>query len=173
MKCPRCGWIGEQRVDACPGCGFTLLALQVPAHLQLQRQNTVNDFANLLSDSEREQLKERLQQLSETMGGVLVIATVLAVAPLKPGEYAFWLYHHWRLPANGLLLLIALQERWIESEVGLAWEPLLSDVETGEALQAAVPLFKEGRYADGLLNALQVIEQLYRIRQEAISHERS
>lgn len=96
-----------------------------------------------------------------------MLATVPSVAPLKPSEYAFWLYHFWQLPANGLLMLIALKERRIESEVGLAWEPFLGDVETGEALQAAVPMLKEGRYAEGLLTVLQVIEQHYQARREA------
>ncbi|MCS7065096.1 MAG: TPM domain-containing protein [Fimbriimonadales bacterium] len=158
MKCPRCGWIAEQVVAVCLGCGFSLPQLRVPAHLHLEKQDSVNDFAGLLSESERTRLAEQLHALSEAMGGALVLATVPSVAPLKPSEYAFWLYHFWQLPPNGLLLLVALQERWIESEVGLAWEPFLSDVETGDALQAAIPLLKEGRYAEGLLTALQVIE---------------
>lgn len=152
---------------ACPGCGFTLLKLRVPAHLHLPKQGMVNDYAALLSESEREQLTQRLHTLSEAMGGPLLLATVPSVAPLKPSEYAFWLYQAWQMPPNGLLLLITQKERRIESEVGLAWEPLLSDVETGEALQAAVPLLKEGRYAEGFLLALQVIEQHYQARQEA------
>ncbi|GBC93777.1 hypothetical protein HRbin15_02279 [bacterium HR15] len=167
MKCPRCGWIAEQVVAVCPGCGFTLPKLHVPAHLRLARQDTVNDFAGLFSESEHTQLAERIHTLSEMMNGPLVLATVHSVAPLKPSEYAFWLYHHWELPPNGLLLLIALKERHIESEVGVAWEPFLSDVETGEALQAALPLLREGRYAEGLLIALQVIEQYYQARREA------
>lgn len=151
----------------CPGCGFNLSQVRVPMRLRLEKQDTVNDFAGLLSESERNQLAERLHALSERMGGSLALATVPSVAPLKPSEYAFWLYHYWQLPANGLLLLIALKERRIESEVGLAWETFLGDVETGEALQAAVPLLKEGRFAEGLLIALQMIEQLYQARQEA------
>jgi uncharacterized membrane protein YgcG len=91
----------------------------------------VNDFAKLLSESERAQLTAQLQRLCDEMGGVVVLVTLPRVAPLKPSEYAFWLYHHWQLPPTGLLLLLALKERHIESEVGLAWEPFLSDVETG------------------------------------------
>jgi uncharacterized membrane protein YgcG len=170
MKCPRCGWIAEQVVAACPGCGFTLRLLRVPAHLHLQRQGAVNDFAKLLSESERAQLTAQLQRLCDEMGGVVVLVTLPRVAPLKPSEYAFWLYHHWQLPPTGLLLLLALKERHIESEVGLAWEPFLSDVETGEALQAAAPLLKAERYADGLLTALQIIERHYRAHQEASRH---
>ncbi len=170
MKCPRCGWIAEQVVEVCPGCGFTLPRLRVPPHLHLQQQDAVNDFAGLLSESEREQLAERLQQLGTEMGGVLVVVTLPSVAPLKPSEYAFWLYHHWQLPPTGLLLLLALKERRIESEVGLAWEPFLSDVETGEALRAAVPMLQAARYAEGLLTALQIIEQYYHAYQEASRH---
>jgi uncharacterized membrane protein YgcG len=170
MKCPRCGWIAEQVVEVCPGCGFTLRQLIVPSHLHFQRQGVVNDFAALLSESEREQLAERLQQLGEEMGGVLMVVTMPSVAPLKPSEYAFWLYHHWQLPPTGLLLLLALRERRIESEVGIAWEPFLNDVETGEALQAAVPLLQAGRYAEGLLTALEIVERYYLAYQEASRH---
>ncbi len=170
MKCPRCGWIAERVVEVCPGCGFTLPQLRVPSHLHLQQQGAVNDFAGLLSESEREQLAERLQRLGTEMGGVLMVVTLPSVAPLKPSEYAFWLYHHWQLPSTGLLLLLALRERRIESEVGLAWELFLNDVETGEALRAAVPLLQVGRYAEGLLTALQIIEQYYHAYQEASRH---
>jgi uncharacterized protein len=170
MKCPRCGWIAEQAVEVCSGCGFTLCLLRVPAHLHLQQQGAVNDLAGLLSESERVQLAEQLQQLGAEMGGVLVLVTMPSVAPLKPSEYAFWLYDHWQLPPTGLLLLLALRERRIESEVGIAWEPFLNDVETGEALRAAVPLLKAERYAEGLLTALQIIEQYYRAYQEASRH---
>jgi uncharacterized membrane protein YgcG len=169
MKCPHCGWIADQVVEVCAGCGFSLPQLRVPAHLQLARQNTVNDFAGLFGDAERAQLTQRLHALSERMGGVLVLVTVPSVAPLMPSEYAFWLYHHWQLPPNGLLLLIALGERHIESEVGLAWEPFLGDVETGDALQAALPLFREGRFAEGVLTALNVIERYHQTHQETIS----
>ncbi len=167
MKCPRCGWIAEQVVAVCPGCGFTLPKLHVPVHLHLTRQGVVSDFAGLMSESEREALTHQLQALGEKMGGPIVLATVPSVAPLKPSEYAFWLYHYWQLPPNGLLLLIAVKERRIESEVGLAWEPFLGDVETGSALRTAVPLLAAARYAEGVMSALQVIEQRYLARWEA------
>ena len=49
---------------------------------------------------------------------------------MKPAEHVFWLFNRWNVggPEHaGLLLLLAVAERRIESEV-CHWEPFVSDV---------------------------------------------
>ena len=63
------------------------------------------------------------------------------------------------------MVLLAMQERRIECEVGYAWEPIISDVESGEVLDKLVlPLLKEGRVYEALRAS---IEQLVRTLEQA------
>lgn len=59
---------------------------------------------------------------------------------------------------RGLLILLALQERRVESAVRYALEPLLSDAVSAQLLEEhVVPLLRTGQYAEGLYQAVNVL----------------
>lgn len=154
MKCPRCGLVVTDQVPRCRGCGFGLSDLDRRAGPLPERAGLVNDFAELLSSDERAALEEELQRLREALGGEIVVVIVPSAGAVRPAEYAFWLYNRWAVggPGHaGVLLLLALADRRIESEVGYGWEPVLTDAESGAVLdECVVPLLREGRFAEGL-----------------------
>lgn len=174
MKCPRCGLIVTDIVPRCPGCGFSIADLdrrfrRVPARLGF-----VNDFASLLSAEERAGLEDRLERLQRTLGGELVLVTVKATKPLKPSEYVFWLFNRWRVGGEahaGVMVLLAQEERRIESEVGYRWEPIISDVESGKVLaEHVLPLLKAGKTYEALKEGL---DQLARIIELGVPPEQA
>jgi uncharacterized protein len=66
------------------------------------------------------------------------------------------------LENRGLLILLALQERRIESEVGYALESLLSDAESSRILRLhVVPFLHNGQYAAGLYQAVDVLGKFF------------
>lgn len=170
MKCPRCGLIVTDQTPKCQGCGFGIEDMDKRLHRVPQRSGFANDFARLLSDSQTTQLETILKQFQQKTGGELLIVTVPATRPVKPSEYVFWLFNRWQVGGEkhlGLMLLLALKERRIESEVGYSFEHIISDVESGEILDAHVaPLLSEGKFFEGLQKGA---EQLIAILEGAFS----
>jgi uncharacterized protein len=138
----------------CPGCGFSIRDLERQLSDHPQRQGFVNDFATLLTTEEAARLEGRLAQFQQQYGGEIVVTTVPSTQPLKPSEYVFWLFNHWQVGGeahSGLMILLAIQEHRIECEVGYSWEPVISDLESGQVLdECVVPLLQEGKVAEAL-----------------------
>jgi len=62
---------------------------------------------------------------------------------------------------NGVLILIAMKERKIRIEVGYGLEPILPDGLCGEIIREnMVPLLKEGKYGEALLNATKRVAEV-------------
>lgn len=154
MKCPHCGLIVTDRVPVCQGCGFSIDDLDRKLGRPPERVGFVNDFANLLPGEQKAQLEERLAQFQQKNRGELVLVTVPGSKPVKPSEYVFWLFNRWQVGGSehaGVMLLLAQEERRIESEVGYSWEPAITDLESWEILDEHVaPLLREGKTFEGL-----------------------
>lgn len=165
MKCPRCGLIVNDMIPQCQGCGFSIRDLDKKLRRAPERSGFVNDFANLLSAEEKNQLEDHLAQFHQKTQGEMVLVTTPKTKPVKPSEYVFWLFNRWKIGGGthaGVLLLLAQKERRIESEVGYSWEHIISDVESGKILEeTVVPLLGEGKVYEGLLKGTeQLIEIL-------------
>ena len=159
MKCPHCGLIVNDMVSACRGCDFDIKDLDEPVGEIPTRLGLINDFAGLLSEEARRQLQDRLEDLSNITGGEFVVVTCKTTHPIKPSEYVFWLFNRWQVggPEHaGIMVLLAQQERRVESEVGYSWEPYISDVESGEVLdQFVVPLLRSGKISEALATGIE------------------
>lgn len=164
MKCPRCGWIAARPVARCPGCDFSLATLDRVLGAPPAGDAALDDGAHVLSDAARERLAARLARLSETTGGAWIVVTRHTTAPVRPAEYAFWLFNHRGLESRGhrgMLVLLALREQRIETEVGSAWEDAAGDRETGRMLDAhVVPLLREGDHDAALETAVEELARL-------------
>jgi uncharacterized protein len=121
----------------------------------------VNDWARVLSAAEAERIARRCQEVFASTQAELIVVTVPTTAPIQPAEYVFWLANRWDMGGaenRGLLILLALHERRVESEVGYALEPLLSDAASAQLLEEhVVPCLRAGQYAEGLYQAVNVL----------------
>lgn len=125
----------------------------------------VNDFAGLFSASFRADLETRLQKLAETVGAEVSVVTIETLGEETVEDYAVRLFESWQIGRekedNGLLLLIAAQEREVRIEVGYGLEPVVTDGRAGEIIrQQIVPAFKEGDYEAGVSAAVGRFESL-------------
>jgi uncharacterized membrane protein YgcG len=172
MKCPRCGLIVTDEVPNCKGCGFSIDDLGRKLSKVPERKGFVNDFAGLLPEKDRADMEKYLSKFHEDYGIEMVLVTVKNAKPVKPSEYVFWLFNRWKVGGEihtGVLLLLALAERRIESEVGYSIEPIISDVESGEILDKhVVPMLKSGKFVDALRKG---VEELVGIFEEASNTE--
>lgn len=161
MKCPECSTEISDRDAKCPKCGFDALLMDEQLLSCPLPQGVVNDFAKVLSPEEAERLATLLQDYKKRSQHDVVVVTQPTTAPLTPGQYVFWLYNEWGVGGTehrGVMILLALNERRIESEVGFGLEGILNDYRTGEILDSAVvPHLKERRYAEGLYAGAKAI----------------
>ena len=127
-----------------------------------QPPGRVTDLANILTAREREELIGRLAAFErETTHQVaILILPSLHGEPLEP--FAHRVATTWRLGKagvdNGILLLVALQDRKLRIEVGYGLEAVLPDGRAGAIIRESLaPRFRQGRYAQGLHAALDEI----------------
>jgi uncharacterized protein len=136
----------------------TAATLQTPASTLPELTQPVNDFAHVIDDSSAAALDHMIRSLKDASGDVVVIATVPTIAPYGDiREYANKLLeNHGRGIGekgkdNGLLILLAVNERKVWIEVGYALEQWVTDGFAGETSRLSmVPQFRDGNYGAGL-----------------------
>jgi len=124
----------------------------------------VNDYAGVLDQGVANKLEELCRTLEKKTSAELAVAIVRSVAPLDSKEYAVKLFEKWKIGKqgkdNGILLLLAMDERRVEIEVGYGLEGVINDAKAGEILDRyVVPAFKQGEFGDGLYNGAAAIAQ--------------
>ena len=135
---------------------FFLLYLVTPSRATNYPKSVgyVNDFANLFSSDFRTRLESQLQQLNSDTTNQLVVVTVDNLEGIPLEEYTNTLFTQWGIGQkgkdNGLLLLIAKQERQIRIEVGYGLESVITDGRAGEIIrQSITPAFKRSDFQGG------------------------
>jgi uncharacterized protein len=107
-----------------------VLALEVP-----YLAGRVNDQANLLEDGFEGQLEERLRVLEEETGAQVAVLTIPSLEGDPLEDFSIRVVETWKLGRagadDGVLILIARDERRMRIEVGYGLEPVLTDAEAG------------------------------------------
>lgn len=125
----------------------------------------VTDLADLIDSAAEQQLDHLSRSLQAATGDIIVVVTVRTIAPYADlREYAVKLFENQgrgigqRGQDNGVLILLALNERSVWVEVGYGLEQWITDGYAGETSRDYMaPEFREGRYGAGLLRGAQRI----------------
>ncbi|MDZ7719764.1 MAG: TPM domain-containing protein, partial [Balneolaceae bacterium] len=125
----------------------------------------VNDFANLLEQREVQNLESKLQTYRDTTSNVIAIAIVESLQGLPRQEVATTIFNEWRMwegdRQNGVLILVAPNEREMQIEVGYGLEGAITDLQAGRIVDEIMrPNFQEGNFYTGLQRATTVLMQL-------------
>lgn len=123
----------------------------------------VHDLAGVVDPPSRAALERTIRALRSATGDVIVVVTVPTVAPYPDiRDYAVELFeNHGRGIGekgkdNGLLVVLAVEDRRVWIEVGYGLEPIVTDGFAGETSRRfMVPAFRDGRYGEGLLAGVQ------------------
>ena len=141
---------------------FCLVLSQCPAALAqpLPPQLTapVNDFAHVIDASSAQEIDRRIRALEEATGDVVVVATVPTFQPYGDiKEYAVKMFENGgkgigtRGKDNGVLVVVAVEDRKVGIEVGYALEEYITDGFAGQTIREAIlPEFRSGNYGRGL-----------------------
>jgi uncharacterized protein len=149
-----------------------LLVRSVPAVAQpLPPKLTapVNDFAHAIDTSSAEELDRRIRALQAATGDVVVVATVPTYQPYGDIKaYAVKMFENGgdgigaRGKDNGVLIVVAIEDRKVGIEVGYALEEYITDGFAGQTIREAIlPEFRSGRYGRGLAaGATRIINRI-------------
>lgn len=122
----------------------------------------VTDLAGVLDAGTRQQLTQIIQQVQERTGAEMAILVVPSTQPLTTEEYSVAIFDRWKIGKrgqdNGLLFLVAVQDRQLRITTGYGLEGILPDGKIGEIRdREIVPLFRAGRYGDGILHGTEAL----------------
>ena len=124
----------------------------------------VVDEANLMSRKQAHQLTQQLAAFEKRSGIQLVVVSIDTLAGDTIEEYGYQLGRHWGIGQkgkdNGVLLLIAQDERKVRIEVGYGLEGALPDAIAANIIQTRIlPAFKRGDMVAGVVAGSQSIMQ--------------
>ena len=142
-----------------------ILMSALPVHAQAPPALTgaVTDTAGVISEANREAIARLSDRLQQTTGDVLVVATVRTFKPEADiRSYAVKMFQNGgrgigiKGKDNGVLVLLAVDDRQVWIEVGYGLEGYITDGFSGEtSRQTMVPYFKQGDFGGGLLAGSQ------------------
>jgi uncharacterized protein len=126
-----------------------------PLHAVPALEARVTDLTGTLGASDSALLESELALLERETGSQVVILLVDSTRPEAIEQYAIRVAEAWKLGRggvdDGVLILVALDDRRIRIEVGYGLEGVLPDARTNRIIDRAIaPHFAEGRIADGL-----------------------
>ncbi|MDM5115043.1 TPM domain-containing protein [Aeromonas salmonicida] len=124
----------------------------------------VVDEANLMSRKQAHQLTQQLAAFEKRSGIQLVVVSIDSLNGETIEEYGYQLGRHWGIGQkgknNGVLLLIAQDERKVRIEVGYGLEGALPDAIAANIIQTRIlPAFKRGDMVAGVVAGSQSIMQ--------------
>lgn len=143
-----------------------LLLIAVPAWAQTFPPLTgrVVDQANLLDPAQEADIIAKSDALEKASGRQFVVATVSSLEGRDIQDYGYRLGRHWGIGTDekndGVLLLVAPNERKVRIEVGYGLEPYLTDALSSVIINRAIlPKFRDGDMAGGIVAGADAIIQ--------------
>ncbi|MDP3696402.1 MAG: TPM domain-containing protein [Candidatus Taylorbacteria bacterium] len=122
----------------------------------------VNDFANIIDSATELALETQLRDYKDKTSIEIAVATVSSLKGITVDEYALELFNEWgvgdRAKDNGILVLVAPNEREMKIEVGYGMEPDLTDAQAGRIINdVIIPYFRDGKMAEGVAAGVDAI----------------
>jgi len=132
-------------------CSSYARALDVP-----KLQGYVNDYANMISPSAKAELEKELRSFENTDSTQIVILTIPSLGGEVMEEFSIRVAEAWKIGQkgkdNGIIFIVAKQERKMRIEVGRGLEGRLTDLMAGRIVDLVVkPRFKREDFDGGFV----------------------
>ncbi|HEX5154310.1 MAG TPA: TPM domain-containing protein [Parafilimonas sp.] len=157
---------------------FLAYAINISAQQVLPKPNPprlVVDAANMLSQDQAQILERKLVAFNDSTSNQIAIVTINDLNDVPIEDYANKLFREWGIGStknnNGVLILIAKNDRLFRIEVGYGLEGAITDVQSSDIIANDLrPNFKNGDYYRGLDEAVNSLEEAaakeYKVRGE-------
>lgn len=122
----------------------------------------VNDFADCINETDEQKMQSMAEELYKKTGAQVVCVTVNSLYGKDVRDYALGLGREWGIGSkndnNGVLLLLAVDDRQVDIEVGYGLEGTLTDGKTGRILDTyAMPYLRDNDFSTGLYKAFSAL----------------
>jgi uncharacterized protein len=131
------------------------------------------DNANLLKPEDRASIEADLKALEEKSTDQLVVVTLPSLQGYEIEDFGYQLGRKWAIGQkgknNGVLLIVAPNERKVRIETGRGLEPLVTDLMSKIIIEnAIVPEFRRGDYSAGIRAGVRDIKDVLLGDEEAV-----
>ncbi len=128
----------------------------------------VVDAASLLSRDREAEIAARLEALERDTTDQLIVVTVDDLQGYAIEDYGYQLGRAWGIGQegkdNGVLLIVAPNERKVRIEVGYGLEPVLTDALSALIIHNQIlPAFRDGYFERGILQGVAAIDEQLRL----------
>lgn len=122
----------------------------------------VTDYTGVLSNSELQSLEQKLLLFEDSTSTQIAVVVMQSTAPYDVADYAVRLAQNWGVGNkkydNGILLLVALEDRAMTIQTGYGLEGALPDIIAHRIIQNEItPAFRREAYFEGLDNGTDAI----------------
>jgi len=146
---------------------FIVCATHLAAQEVLPKPNPprlVVDAANMLSSDQVQILERKLVAFNDSTSNQIAIVTINDLNDVPIEDYANKLFREWGIGGakhnNGILILVAKNDRQFRIEVGLGLEGAITDVQSSDIIANDLrPNFKNEDYYRGLDEAVNSLEE--------------
>lgn len=153
MKKIHCSWLAFLFL-------FCTLAFAAPFFPELTGR--VVDNAHVLSEGTIQQLDTILADYERGTTNQVVVVTIPSLQGYAIEDYGYQLGRHWEIGQagknNGVLLIVAPNEKKVRIEVGYGLEPVLTDALSSTIIQGIIlPEFRAGNLETGVVKGTRAI----------------
>jgi len=114
----------------------------------------VTDLAGVLTPEQKQALENKLVAIDDSSSNQIAVVIIPSLDGYPKEEYATKLFRDWGIGGkknNGILLLIAINDREIKIEVGYGLEGAIPDITAINIIDNYIkPAFKAGNYYEGI-----------------------
>ncbi len=115
----------------------------------------VNDYASVLNIKQKTRIESLISEFEQKTGNEIAVVIIKSLEGNNLEDFTNRLFERWGVGKksrdNGIMLLIAMQERKIRIEIGYGLESIINDAMAGEIIRETIaPFFRQNLYADGI-----------------------
>jgi uncharacterized protein len=127
----------------------------------LQPQGYVSDFAHVVDANSKTRIEAYAGEVERSTGAQMALVTIASLEGEPIEDVANTIFRAWGVGQKGknegILLLLAVNNRRSRLEVGYGLEPILPDGFDGGILREMRPALRSGDYGDAMMAAAQTI----------------
>jgi uncharacterized protein len=138
------------------------VALEVPA-----LRGRVNDYAGMLSSDGKRRIETLMKELEDHDSTQVVVLTIPTLAGDTIEDFSIRVAERWKIGRkgfdNGVILVVARDDRKVRIEVGYGLEGRMTDLAAGRIIRDRIaPEFRAGRFDQGMLQGVTAIAEVVR-----------